>query len=848
MSAPTGSTVITCSERLGVVTRRGKRKRERISGGGRVSVTNRLWTHLGFLFYVSFLALARLSFSQPTGSVDTNETLLTAASASVEAGSSSSDLNRVRSGRQVFPGADSCSFGSGDQPELCGWSHSNLSSLHWELSHGLNSNWIGGPVEDGSEDKEGGYLVFETSQIPNISGRSSQSAVLEGPVHPPTSALGGCLSFKYSLDGLSPEKMRVLLHPILQSEGRYVFDGLSQLLSRDGDHGQDVVLWETRDSTDGKWRTAEVVYTCRHPHQIYLEGIPREPSQLSRRYRGFIAIDDVMFKTADQCPGHCTFDGGLCDWTNEQQDDFDWTLGRGSQNPATGPIMDRASYTHGGSSGGYAFIDSSFPRRSGDRARLSSREFSSTKGDSPLCMRFWTHMYGNGIGTLRVIVHDVEDDQDRVIWSLSGEAGNAWYQGQVPISSFTAFKIVFEGEVGKNNLGDIAIDDLSFAPGACPSAPQTAAGLSGDCTFEIDECGWANVGPASRTDEMDWERRLGSNARTAISDHTIGSPTGNFMTLSGLSVQRAGDRAWMTSPSFNGSSKPRCISFWYYMHEPFIDTSGPSLGGLKVYTKPAPSASSNNDLAYHQPKMTPIWRLYNQQAPVWKYAQAKFMEAEPVQIVFEGIHGSSRANGFVGIDDIAFFEGDCTTMPESAYVNEGECSFEKDMCNWKNTSSDLVYRWQLATITRRPANLPDKTFGAPVGYAYFDIFSQNPQGPPVRLVSMVPATGDRMCFSFWYAGFGAGESTVLRVLTAEPKSPDSDSSDDDEGTQVWKLTAANLNTQSPIWRPAQVSMDGSNPMRIILEGQANNGGFAIDDISFHPGECTIRPKEAGNTE
>lgn len=68
------------------------------------------------------------------------------------------------------------------------------------------------------------------------------------------------------------------------------------------------------------------------------------------------------------------------------------------------------------------------------------------------------------------------------------------------------------------------------------------------------------------------------------------------------------------------------------MHEPFIDTTGPSLGGLKVYTKPAPSASSNNDLAYHQPKMTPIWRLYNQQAPVWKYAQAKFMETEPVQV------------------------------------------------------------------------------------------------------------------------------------------------------------------------------------------------------------------------
>ena len=40
--------------------------------------------------------------------------------------------------------------------------------------------------------------------------------------------------------------------------------------------------------------------------------------------------------------------------------------------------MDRASYTHGGSSGGYAYINSGFPRRTADKARLSSREFKRT--------------------------------------------------------------------------------------------------------------------------------------------------------------------------------------------------------------------------------------------------------------------------------------------------------------------------------------------------------------------------------------------------------------------------------------------------------------------------------------
>jgi len=66
------------------------------------------------------------------------------------------------------------------------------------------------------------------------------------------------------------------------------------------------------------------------------------------------------------------------------------------------------------------------------------------------------------------------------------------------------------------------------------------------------------------------------------------------------------------------------------MHEPFIDTTGPSLGGLKVYTRTA--STSSNDLNAGTQKLTPIWRLYNQQAPVWKYAQARIMEKEQFQV------------------------------------------------------------------------------------------------------------------------------------------------------------------------------------------------------------------------
>ena len=37
------------------------------------------------------------------------------------------------------------------------------------------------------------------------------------------------------------------------------------------------------------------------------------------------------------------------------------------------------------------------------------------------------------------------------------------------ISVFPCLQIVFEGVVGRNSLGNIAIDDVSIVPGVCPS-------------------------------------------------------------------------------------------------------------------------------------------------------------------------------------------------------------------------------------------------------------------------------------------------------------------------------------------------------------------------------------------
>lgn len=50
------------------------------------------------------------------------------------------------------------------------------------------------------------------------------------------------------------------------------------------------------------------------------------------------------------------------------------------------------------------------------------------------------------------------------------------------------------------------------------------------------------------------------------------------------------------------------------MNEPFIDTTGPSLGALSIYLRS--NDNTGNTI------MKSIWRLYNHQGPDWQYAQA----------------------------------------------------------------------------------------------------------------------------------------------------------------------------------------------------------------------------------
>lgn len=92
-------------------------------------------------------------------------------------------------------------------------------------------------------------------------------------------------------------------------------------------------------------------------------------------------------------------------------------------------------------SGHYMYIETSAPRKQGDKARLLSEDFAPTTS-SGRCLKFWYHMYGATIGTLRILVKTGPGNQsETAIWELSGNFGNQWYSGQAPVTSGVMYQV-----------------------------------------------------------------------------------------------------------------------------------------------------------------------------------------------------------------------------------------------------------------------------------------------------------------------------------------------------------------------------------------------------------------------
>ena len=97
-------------------------------------------------------------------------------------------------------------------------------------------------------------------------------------------------------------------------------------------------------------------------------------------------------------------------------------------------------------------------------------------------LRFWYHMFGNGMGTLSVDVYKINGTVTSAVYTKTGQQSanrNApWQEAIVNLSAFAGdtVVIVFRGTRGPNQFGDMAIDEVTVANAPTCFLPTNFAG------------------------------------------------------------------------------------------------------------------------------------------------------------------------------------------------------------------------------------------------------------------------------------------------------------------------------------------------------------------------------------
>ncbi|KAG7228996.1 hypothetical protein INR49_013229 [Caranx melampygus] len=338
------------------------------------------------------------------------------------------------------PASDLCDFEEGS----CNWQQQTTDDFDWVRGSGSTHNPNTGPDSDHTTNTPAGHYYYLPS---SAADRAGQTAAMSSPLFP--TGKGACVQLWYHMYGKGTGTLNVYQ----QSE-----DGKEALIfSQTGDQGR-------------LWRFAQASLLPRvQPYRIVVEGVKVGATQ-----EGDMAFDDVQLTDA-QCPSprFCDFEKGMCSWSNldRRVDQGDWLRGRGaSPNPNTGPSVD---HTTSSKYGYYLYVDSSVGEW-GDMSFLISDVFQpSTRGH---CLKFWYHMYGSNVGTLRVFLNDRKmhasgTEEGTLMWIESGNKGDKWQMARLSVEHKVAFWFAFVYQRGMNTGGDVALDDITIAPGSCYSDP-----------------------------------------------------------------------------------------------------------------------------------------------------------------------------------------------------------------------------------------------------------------------------------------------------------------------------------------------------------------------------------------
>nr|XP_034302513.1 MAM and LDL-receptor class A domain-containing protein 1 isoform X2 [Crassostrea gigas] len=673
-----------------------------------------------------------------------------------------------------------CTFETGTS---CFLNNVNRDSFDWQTGQGSAASGGTGPTS--------AYEGHQYSYIDHSAREGFGIAIQRGPTFRTTQPF--CLRFAYQLHGTA---ICTLIVEMNFSDGQ-----------------RDLNLFQSYDDSGNNWIVKQITVQPSNGEILFI-GILRSST------RGNIAIDDVHFVSGGcysvpiALPLSCTFEVGTECFLKDAvgSDDFDWTILSG-RTPlyGTGP-------SNAAEGSRYAYIEST---GNDPHSKASLERIVQIPKDGNMCLSFNYHMYGQTVGTLKVLF------QDLIFFHEVGNKGDQWNKAEFTlfnVSSTVVSKIQFTATQGTGYEGDIAIDNIQLTEGKCAIIAR--------CTFEVGtECFLKDV---EVTDDFDW---------TILSGETPSLETGPAKAFEGSRyayIESTGIDPYSRASLEGIVQLPKdgdmCLSFNYHMYGETNDSLEVLFQNITYFNE-----SGNKGNQWNKAKFS----LFDQNSTVVS------------KIQFTATRGSSNKSD-IAIDNIQLTEGgcvkDCRINPcrtneiciqetSTTYrcdcrpgfighfcdvvPGQANCTFEKgEDCFLKNSTRN-DFDWSLNSGRTPSSKTGPGSAKQGSWYAYIETTNRL-LGQKAMLIPKYRFKSEERCLTFAY--YMCGETCgSLRVLQEKYKNT----------TELFSKSGEQSNS-STNWKIASLSINHSVHQRIVFEvtiGTSFTGDIALDDIKYFPGRC-----------
>ncbi|BFZ04231.1 hypothetical protein BsWGS_07270 [Bradybaena similaris] len=648
--------------------------------------------------------------------------------------------------------------------------------------------WL--PSKDYSTNSAQGHFAVASY---NLTGSAGQKAELWSELYMPASYR--CCSFQLYVYGKDPGTLNITLIDYMENS-RTVVWSYTPTFGKSGIHiygqfphvypGKYYVVFTVVMGADGGWaldsiRTSPTyVAVCSALPSYAAASVPPSPT-------GPPPQSTVTF-----APGNiadCDFANDFCQWYIPNDIYFNWNRTNGDSTLEFAPQQGRPG-------GNKYFI--SLPRSASKQtALLRSQQLNSVPPGNTktvhVTLRFWLNMAGMQIGQFFVQMDTLHGSQSvyQQDW-----ATNSWQQIEIYITAVGPFSLTLEGRRGSYDLDSISVDDIELTNATVDDDDTVYK-----CTFESsDLCGFKQ----GSTDDMHWGWFGGDDA-VISADHTTQTGEGHVVMVS-QSEGKPGDTGRLISKTVPPMSG--CLTLWILM--------GADGTAFRVYI----SRGGEEEL---------LLQKRDAQGMDWIRSEAPVTSNVPFTIIFEA-EELSNLSSLLAVDDFSLSNGACTT--------HGACSFERDMCTWKNhirNGDDFDWIRGTGSTVGPPGPAVDSTLGTSDGYfMYIDGSGPYQYQQKAWLESETFSNGIQ-CLHFHYnmRGISVGTLNVYIVLL-----------DSGNSTLLWSLSG----DHGSDWKSAMVTV-GANLLNYFVRfegvlGFSVTSNIAIDDITFMPDACNIQPAEA----